>query len=129
VPEVRLASLEAMFVPDGPAYRRIRNVVEQSALKRWTIRYPEYNPSTMRVLRVRVGEMTEMEATVFTEEYWYLRWWSVDEARYVYIYNEINHQRYVLTRIGGQWLIDANVYPPPRTTPAPSRPKRREIRR
>jgi hypothetical protein len=127
-PTVSLASLDALFVPDGPAYRRIRNVVEQHARRGWTIRYPEYNPSTMRVLGVRVGEVSETQATVFTEEYWYLRWWSETEARYAYVYNETNHQRYILTRIDGRWLVDTNVYPPPRATTAARRPKDREAR-
>lgn len=129
VPEVRLASLEGVFVPDGPAYRRIRNVVEQSALKGWTLRHPEYNPSTMRVLSVRVGGVTDAEATVFTEEYWYLRWWSMPESRYAHIYNETNQQRYVLTRAGGRWLIDANIYPPPRATTATGQPRTRTAQR
>ncbi len=118
VPSVNLSSLDALFVQDGPAYRRIRNVVEQHARRAWTIRYPEYNPSTMRVLSVRVGEVSETQATVFTEEYWYLRWWSETEARYAYVYNETNHQRYILTRVDGRWLVDTNVYPPPRATAA-----------
>ena len=122
-PEVRLSSLDGVFVSDGPAYRRIRNVVEQRSSAGWTIRYPEYNPSTMRVLSVRVGEITDTEATVFTQEYWYLRWWSLAESRYTYIYNETNHQRYVLMRIGGRWLVDTNIYPPPRATAMRSRPR------
>lgn len=129
VPEVRLASLDGVFVPNGPAYRRIRNVVEQNALKGWTIRHPEYNPSTMRVLSVRVGEVTDTQATMFTEEYWYLRWWSMPESRYAYIYNETNHQRYVLTRVGARWLIDANIYPPPRATAATGQLRTRTARR
>lgn len=128
-PEVRLSSLDGIFVHDGPAYRRIWNVVEQRSLARWTIRYPEYNPSTMRVLSIRVGDVSETQATVFTEEYWYLRWWSEAEARYAYIYNETNHQRYILTRVDGQWLVDTNIYPPPRATTAARRPKDREARR
>jgi hypothetical protein len=128
-PMVNLASLDGLFVPDGPAYRRIRNVIEQHARRGWTIRIPEYNPSTMRVLGVRVGEVSETQATVFTEEHWYLRWWSETEARYAYIYNETNHQRYLLTRVGDRWLVDTNVYPPPRATSAMRRPKDREARR
>jgi hypothetical protein len=128
-PEVTLASLDGIFVPDGSAYRRIRNIVEQHARRGWTIRYPEYNPSTMRVLGVRVGEVSETQATVFTEEYWYLRWWSETEARYAYVYNETNHQRYILTRVDGRWLVDTNVYPPPRATAATRRPRSEVARR
>jgi hypothetical protein len=124
-PEVKLASLDGIFVHDGPAYRRIRNVAEERSQRRWTIRYPEYNPSTMRVLSVRVAGVTDTEATVFTEEYWYLRWWSVSEGCYSYIYNETNHQRYVLTRVGGRWLIDTNIYPPPRAATAMRKPNNR----
>jgi hypothetical protein len=128
-PEVKLSSLDGVFVHDGPAYRRIRNVVEQRSSAQWTIRYPEYNPSTMRVLSVRVSEITDTRATVFTEEYWYLRWWSVTESRYAYIYNETNHQRYILTRVDGRWLVDSNIYPPPRATTAMRGPRGSEARR
>lgn len=116
LPEVRLEPLERLFVKDGPAYRRIRDLVERHARRKDTIRQPEYNPSTMRVLDVRVGEVSDEEATVLTEEHWYLRWWSLTESRYVYVYNETNRQRYLLTRVDGRWLIDANLYPPPRAT-------------
>ena len=121
-PEVSLSSLDGIFVHDGPAYRRIRNVVEQHARRGWTIRYPEYNPSTMRVLSVRVGDVSETQATVFTEEYWYLRWWSEVEARYAYVYNETNRQRYILTRVDSRWLVDTNVYPPPRNAALARKP-------
>ncbi|MGH9886056.1 MAG: hypothetical protein ACREBE_11035 [bacterium] len=121
MPAVNLSLLEGLFVPDGSAYRRIQNIVEQRAKDRWTIRVPEYNPSTMRVLSVRVSELSGTTATVYTQEYWYLRWWSEIENHYAYIYNETNHQRYLLAHVGDRWLVDANIYPPPRATTAKRR--------
>jgi hypothetical protein len=128
LPTVNLSPLDGLFVPAGSAYRRIRDLVERHASSRNTIRHPEYNPSTMRVLSSRVGEISASEAIVFTLEYWYLRWWSLTESRYIYVYNETNRQRYVLTHVAGRWLVDTNIYPPPRTV-TPLKKARRGVAR
>ncbi len=114
LPALDLSPLRGLFSPAGSAYRRIQDVAERRARGHETIRHPEYNPSTMRTLEVRVVQVGEREARVVTREYWYLRWWSLVEARYTYVYTETNRQRYFLVEDGGRWLVDSNIYPPPR---------------
>ena len=123
LPKVELSPLSALFVKDGPAYLRVRNLAEEHARKGRTISVPEFNPSTMRAMAARLIERTDTSATVRTQEYWYLRWWSVTNARYEYVYQETNFQRYLLVCRDGQWLVDSNVYPQPRAT-TPNRRRR-----
>jgi hypothetical protein len=52
---------------------------------------------------------------VGTEEYVYLKWFDTKRSSYVYIYNEKNPQTYIVTKDGGgDWKVDANIYPPPK---------------
>ena len=128
----RVRGLQAPAVRQPLAAQRsvlARRIRVPKALSRDTIRHPGFNPSTMRVLNVRGGEVSDAEATVFTQEYWCLRRWSLIESSYVYVYNETNRQRYVLTRAGGRWLVDTNIYPPPQTTTALRRPRGGSARR
>ncbi len=115
LPAVDLSPLQGCFVLDGPAYRRIWNVAEQHRQRGWVIAEPVYNPSTMRVMKVRVLEVSENHAFLRSQEYWYLRWWSLREQTYVQVYQETNYQRYGLVREGDKWLVALNEYPQPRS--------------
>lgn len=124
VPQVDLTPLDGLFVTGGPAYQRIKNLTEQHASKGRVISQPDYNPSTMRVIKVRVLELARSRAFVRTQEYWYLRWWSLSERDYVRIYQETNYQRYGLILSDG-WLVETNEYPQPRSTAPVRKPPKR----
>lgn len=115
LPELNLGPLEGIFHPEGGASRRIRNLAIAHHRKGLTISN-ENNPSTRRLVEVKVEKLSRDAAQVRTVEYWYLRWWSPGKNAYVNIYNETNRQRYFLSRRGGRWEVTDNVYPPPRTS-------------
>lgn len=115
LPELNLKPLEGIFHPDGGAFKRIQMLAHAHHKKGWTIAN-ENNPSTRRLIEVRVEKLTLSSAQVRTEEYWYLRWWSIKKAAYVHVYNETNKQRYFLSAQNDRWLIVDNVYPPPKTS-------------
>ena len=116
LPVIDLAPIDRYFRVDSPAYLRIRTVVEGHAKRERCISFPLHNPSTMRVLKLRVQRVEATAAVVTTLEYWYLRWWSLRKQAYSYVYQETNHQRYHLVQLGDQWLVEGNIYPPPRNT-------------
>jgi len=119
LPEIRLGEAERWFHLDGPAYADIRNLVTRHHKRGWVISNP-MNPSTKRLLAVKVKKVDGCEATVATTEYWYLRWWGTRENTYVYPYRETNHQLYVLRKEPDGWRVSENLRPPPRSS-APSR--------
>ncbi|MFI5398508.1 MAG: hypothetical protein ACHQ9S_23505 [Candidatus Binatia bacterium] len=125
LPQIDLSPLEGYFLAGGPAYLRIKNLAEQHASKGRVISQPEHNPSTMRVIKVRVLELSRSKAVVRTQEYWYLRWWSVSDQDYVRIYQETNYQRYGLVLTDGRWLLETNVYPQPRSASPVRRSQKR----
>jgi hypothetical protein len=115
LPSVVLLPLERCFLVDGSAYKRIRHLAERHHERRWTIAEPNNNPSTKRVLDIKVVQIEGGRALVRTKEYWYLRWWSLDKNDYAKVdYRETNTQTYVMVRRDGRWLVDENIYPPPR---------------
>jgi hypothetical protein len=117
LPDVELAALERCFVVTGSAYKRIRHLAEQHHNRRWTIAKPDNNPSTKRVLDVKVIEIEPERARVRTKEYWYLRWFSLDANDYAKVdYRETNVQTYIMVLRDGRWLVEDNIYPPPRSS-------------
>lgn len=127
LPEIKLDEVGRWFCEDGPAYREIMNLVARHSQRGWVITNP-MNPSTKRLLAVKVKRAANGEALVATTEYWYLRWWGTKEMSYVYPYRETNHQLYVLHKEPGGWRVYENLRPPPRSS-VPSRwhQKRRKI--
>jgi len=115
LPELDLQPLEGAFDPEGPAYKRIQNVAVAHHKRQWTISNP-LNPSTRRLIDIKVHRASTTSAEVRTVEYWYLRWWSEEKQDYTYIYNETNRQRYFLVWQDGQWLVKENIYPTPRAS-------------
>lgn len=123
LPVLDLGPAGAVFDPASSAYKRIRLVAENHRNKGLVINNPG-NPSTRRLIDVRVLSVRAGEAVVRTKEYWYLRWWSTAVEQYVYIYNEENRQTYFLALKGGEWKVVDNRYPTTKTS-TPLRWKRR----
>lgn len=121
LPKIELAPLENAFVKSGGAYDRIKSLVVRHHDRRWTISNPN-NPSTRRLLAIKRIELTGSKARVRTEEYWYLRWWSLKKKKYAYIYNFRNFQTYILVNNEGRWLVDTNSYPSPRESASRRKP-------
>jgi hypothetical protein len=113
LPAVRLDLLSDTFVPTGPAYNEIANILYRHAKRGWIIDN-EYNPSTKRLLSARVVQNNAKGIVVATSEYWYLRWWDTVAARYVYPYRETNRQKYVLSFASDRLMISQNLRPAPR---------------
>ena len=72
------------------------------------------------MLDIRIVKFEAEKAFVRTKEYWYLRWFALEKNDYAKVdYRETNTQTYVLTRRDGRWLVEDNIYPPPRgSTPS-----------
>ncbi|HET8671582.1 MAG TPA: hypothetical protein VFM05_13405, partial [Candidatus Saccharimonadales bacterium] len=64
----------------------------------------------------KVEELSPNSAKIRTEEYWYLRWWSIEKKKYAYIYNEMNRQMYFVVKRGDRWLVRDNFYPKTKTS-------------
>lgn len=119
LPEICLDEARRWFCADGPALREIANLVTRHRQRGWVISNP-LNPSTKRVLSVKVKKIEGGEAVVATSEYWYLRWWDTKADTYVYPYRETNRQLYVLRKEPDDWRVFENLRPPPRSS-APHR--------
>jgi len=74
------------------------------------------NPSTKRVLSVKVKKIKGTEAVLATSEYWYLRWWDAKAGSYVYPYRETNRQLYIVRKEPDGWRVFENLRPPPRSS-------------
>src|SRR5262249_16828767 len=69
LPSVDLTPLDGIFLKDGPAYMRIKYMVEQLSQKHWTIANRN-NPSTHLLRDVKIVKLTDTEAELRTREYW-----------------------------------------------------------
>lgn len=117
LPKIDLSPLKGVFVVGAPAYKRIQHLAEQHHRRRWTIANHN-NPSTRRLMAIKDIELLGDEAKVRTEEYWYLRWWSIRERKNTHVYCQRSFQRYILVRDKDRWLVEHNIYPPPRGSAA-----------
>lgn len=115
LPSINETALRQWFCPDGPAMKEICNILVRHKKKGWFLSNP-FNPSTKRLLNIRVNKISPKEATVSTTEYWYLRWWDEKRDSYSYTYRETNRQTYILNPEQGSWKIFQNLRPFPRTT-------------
>ena len=115
LPQICLDGLARWFVEDGPAMRRIADVVQGCAGRGWSLESP-MNPSTCQLLSVNVQKVRGNDAEVVTREYWYLRWWDRRAKKYAYIYQETNRQNYILKKENDNWRIFQNIRPRPRTS-------------
>jgi hypothetical protein len=115
LPEYEPQALDDWFVPESPAWRQVFHVLERHRERGWVLTNP-MNPSTQRLMSVKVSAVGVDEAIVNTTEYWYLRWWDSVEGSYTYPYRETNRQRYVLVREPERWRVVENQRPPPRSS-------------
>lgn len=122
LPAIRADELTRWFHPDGPAIKEVLNILNRNQKKKWVLSN-DLNPSTKRLIRLKVREVGSDKAVVATVEYWYLRWWDQKDGSYTYPYRETNRQLYILKRRDGDWLVYENLRPSPRTS-APHRRKK-----
>lgn len=118
LPLVSTAKLLEVFDPAGPALSRILTTLEEHRRKGNIITNPS-NPSDFDVKKIRITRLSEDEAEVKTTEFVFLKWWSTQKRKYVYTWNEINRQKYLLVRINGSWFVNRNIYPPARNPTQP----------
>jgi hypothetical protein len=126
LPDINTAELERWFIPDSPAMKEIMNLLTRHHKKGWIISN-SLNPSTKRLLSIKVKKIERREATVNTMEYWYLRWFETGSGSYTYVYRETNQQRYILKKNAESWRVFENLRPSPRTS-LPHRWKRQKMR-
>lgn len=126
LPEIKVEELSRWFIAESPAMREIITVLLGNSKKGWIISNP-FNPSTKRLLGIKVKKIGGNEAFVNTVEYWYLRWWDKNDNSYVYPYRETNRQTYILRRDAAGWKIYENLRPLPKIS-LPQRWKKRDSR-
>ncbi|RJP19442.1 MAG: hypothetical protein C4529_11270 [Deltaproteobacteria bacterium] len=119
LPEIKTDEINRWFCIDGPAYREIMNLLVRHKARGWTLSN-NLNPSTKRLIDIRVKTVDAEEAIVHTTEYWYLRWWDTKKLSYVYPYRETNRQTYIVKQENGTWKVFQNLRPSPRSS-APNR--------
>lgn len=95
--------------------KEILNVLNRHKLRGWILSNT-LNPSTKRLLDVKVKEIKGDVAFVNTVEYWYLRWLDQANDSYVYPYWATNRQKYVLKKDLGDWKVFENLRPMPRSS-------------
>lgn len=115
LPEIRVEELKKWFYPDSPAIKEITDILSRHKDRKWIISNP-VNPSTKRLLRIKIQRLDLKECFVHTTEYWYLRWWDVKKNAYSYPYRETNTQVYILRKNEGTWKVYQNLRPSPRTS-------------
>lgn len=67
--------LNRWFYSTGPAKKEILPVLTRHKERGWILTNP-MNPSTKRILSIKVKKIEKKEIFVSTTEYWYLRWWD-----------------------------------------------------
>ena len=107
--------LDKWFVPGSPAVKEIMHVVLRHKERNWILTNP-MNPSSKRILNMKIRKIEKSEVFVSTTEYWYLRWWNAKENSYTYPYRETNRQQYVLRKHKGSWKVYETIRPQPRTS-------------
>ena len=107
--------LDKCFMTDSPAVKEIMHVLIRHKERGWIISNP-MNPSTKRILSLKVKKIEKGEVFVSTTEYWYLRWWDTNKNAYTFPYRETNKQQYVLRKHSNMWKVYENIRPAPRTS-------------
>ena len=119
LPEVETTALDELFDRSCSRYREIVNLLQKHNARGWVLNN-EMNPSTKRLIDVKIRKMSDNNAEVATAEYWLLMWWSTNDQKYAHTYKEMNRQMYYLILRDGKWLVADNIWGKPRT----STPKR-----
>ena len=112
IPEI---ILDKWFIPNSPAVKEIMHVLVRHKEREWVLSNP-MNPSSKRILNMKIRKFEKGEVFVATTEYWYLRWWNTKENSYTYPYRETNRQQYVLRKHNGMWKVYETIRPQPRTS-------------
>jgi len=107
-----VSMLKSHFLIEGPAYKRIINVLENQSSRGWVLTNPN-NPSAHEVIDVKIQETYKDKAIVKTHEHWVIQWYSSIERAYKFSYNNTNHQNYILKKVNGDWKIWSNSYAAP----------------
>lgn len=115
LPKISDEELRRWFCEDGPAMKTIMTIVTRHQKKGWVISNP-MNPSTKRIMDIKVKKIADGEAIVNTIEHWYLRWFDVNSDSFTYTYNENNRQTYIIKKESDGWKIFQNLKPSPRTS-------------
>ncbi|MDQ4120032.1 MAG: hypothetical protein M3209_01015 [Acidobacteriota bacterium] len=115
LPELDFTKLEEVFDTDGSRYKEIVNIAKKHRKRGWIIQN-EMNPSTKRLIDIKIKNISENGSKVHTSEYWLLMWWSVKEEKYAHTYKEMNRQTYYLIWNNNRWLVRENIYEKPRTS-------------
>lgn len=124
LPSPDLTQLDQWFIKGSPAYNEIAGVIQAHSRRGWNISNP-YNPSHKRIQHIQAKALCATEATVYTLEHWYLRWWSVHDESYSFTYRETNRQTYVLRPDADGWKVFQNLRPLPRSGAPGRRPRTR----
>ncbi len=115
IPELDFTQLAEVFDTGGSRYKEIVNLAKKHKKRGWTLQN-ENNPSTKRLIDIKIKSISEHQAEVRTSEYWLLMWWSVRKQKYTHTYKETNRQRYYLIWKNKRWLVKENIYPKPQTS-------------
>ena len=115
LPDLDFARLAEVFDTEGSAYKWIVNLARKHKKRGWILRN-DMNPSTKRLIDVRIRDISESSAEVATSEYWLLMWWSVVEKKYAHTYKEMNRQQYYLIWKNDKWFVQENIYEKPKTS-------------
>lgn len=107
--------LNTWFCPNGPAKKEILHVLYRHKERGWILNN-YMNPSTKRILSIKVRKIEKREIFVATAEYWYLRWWDTKKNSYAFPYRETNRQQYILRKDNGIWKVYETIRPAPRTS-------------
>ncbi|MHB8871819.1 MAG: hypothetical protein ACYC5G_05180 [Candidatus Doudnabacteria bacterium] len=107
--------LNSWFCPFGPAKKEIMHVLLRHKERGWILTN-QMNPSTKRILNIKVKDIKKKEIFVSTTEYWYLRWWDAKRNSYAFPYRETSRQQYVLRKDDGIWKVYEAIRPSPRTS-------------
>ena len=107
--------LNNWFYPFGPAKKEILHILSRHKERGWVLTNP-LNPSTKRILSIKVKDIVKNEIFVSTTEYWYLRWWDFKNNSYAFPYRETSRQQYILRKDNGIWKVYEVVRPAPRTS-------------
>jgi hypothetical protein len=107
--------LSRWFYSTGPAKKEILHVLTRHKERGWILTNP-MNPSTKRILSIKVKDILKKEIFVTTTEYWYLRWWDTKKNSYAFPYRETSRQQYILRKDTGIWKIYEAIKPAPRTS-------------
>lgn len=115
LPDLEFTRLGEVFDLNGSAYKEIVNRAKKHRRRRWVIK-GDTNPSTKRLIDIRIDNISANKAKARTSEYWLLMWWSLKDEKYIHTYKEMNRQRYFLIYKNDRWLVQENIYEKPKTS-------------